>query len=89
MKLFRSVGVLLVLLILGAGYVGYELTRPYAHFGEETFVDLPKGTSTAEMAAVLERAGVIPHAWDYVSAGYALLMIFFGVLSFRDSRRVR
>ena len=24
-----------------------------------------------------------------VSAGYALLMIFFGVLSFRDSRRVR
>jgi hypothetical protein len=24
-----------------------------------------------------------------VSAGYALLMIFFGVMSFRDSRRVR
>jgi hypothetical protein len=24
-----------------------------------------------------------------MSAGYALLMIFFGVLSFRDSRRVR
>ena len=24
-----------------------------------------------------------------VSVGYALLMIFFGVLSFRDSRRVR
>ena len=24
-----------------------------------------------------------------LSAGYALLMIFFGVLSFRDSRRVR
>ena len=24
-----------------------------------------------------------------VGAGYALLMIFFGVLSFRDSRRVR
>ena len=24
-----------------------------------------------------------------ISAGYALLMIFFGVLSFRDSRRVR
>jgi hypothetical protein len=24
-----------------------------------------------------------------MSAGYALLMIFFGVLSFRDSRRIR
>jgi hypothetical protein len=24
-----------------------------------------------------------------MTAGYALLMIFFGVLSFRDSRRVR
>jgi hypothetical protein len=36
-------------------------------------------------------------AWHYgaarwlvgMSAGYALLMIFFGILSFRDSRRVR
>src|ERR1043166_1281107 len=66
MKFFRWLLVLIVLLALGAGYVAYELTRPYATFTGEVFLDFPKGTTTAEMANLLENAGVIPHAWEFL-----------------------
>ena len=68
MRSFRWAGAGLLLLALAAGYLGYELTRPFSSFGAETFVDLPKGTSTAEMAGLLQRAGVIPHVWDFLAA---------------------
>jgi len=67
-KLLRWTGVLLLLAALGAGYVAYELTRPYAAFGEEMFIDFPKGTSTLVMANRLADAGVIPHAWEFLAA---------------------
>jgi len=67
-KILRWAGVLLLLAALGAGYVAYELTRPYAAFGEETFIDFPKGTSTAGMSNLLANAGVIPHAWVFLAA---------------------
>lgn len=66
MKFFRWLLALIVLLALGAGYIGYELMRPYAAFSGETFLDLPKGTTTAEMANLLEHAGVIPRAWEFL-----------------------
>ncbi len=68
MKLLRRLGALALVAALGAGYVAYELNRPYAAFGEETFVDFPKGTNTAGMAHLLADAGVIPHAWDFLAA---------------------
>src|SRR5438132_5312349 len=67
-KILRWAGVLLLLAALGAGYVAYELTRPYAAFGEETFIDFPKGTSSAGMANLLANSGVIPHAWEFLAA---------------------
>jgi UPF0755 protein len=67
-KLLRWAGALLLLAALGAGYAAYELTRPYAAFGEETFIDFPKGTSTTGMAMLLADSGVIPHAWAFLAA---------------------
>ena len=58
---------LLLLGAMGAGYVAYELTRPFAAFGEETFIDFPKGTGTLGMANRLADAGVIEHAWEFLA----------------------
>jgi UPF0755 protein len=57
-----------VLLGAAAGYILWELNRPYAVFGEETFIDFPKGTSTIEMARQLAQSGVISHAWAFLAA---------------------
>ncbi len=67
-KLLRWTGLLLLLGAAGAGYACYELTRPYAAFGEETFIDFPKGTSTLDMANRLADAGVIAHGWEFLAA---------------------
>jgi UPF0755 protein len=58
----------LVLAFAGAGYMYWELSRPYAAFGEEVFVDFPKGTSTRGMARILADTGVIPHSWEFLVA---------------------
>lgn len=55
----------LALLGCGAAYIGIVFMAPYDGFGQETFVDLPKGTSTGQMAAALENAGVIRHSWAF------------------------
>jgi UPF0755 protein len=57
-----------VLLGAAAGYILWELNRPYAAFGEETFIDFPKGTSTNEMARQLAQSGVISHTWAFLAA---------------------
>jgi UPF0755 protein len=67
-KLLRWAGVLLLLAAVGAGYVAYELTRPYAAFSQESIIDFPKGTSTTGMASRLANAGVIAHAWVFLAA---------------------
>jgi UPF0755 protein len=63
---------LLVLLVLavaaGAGYLAYRLARPYSGFGEETFVEFPKGTSSSQIAGMLAKAGVIEHDWEFLAA---------------------
>jgi UPF0755 protein len=58
-------GLFLVLFLCGMVYLGISFIAPYDGFGQETFVDLPKGTSTGQMAAVLENAGVIRHSWAF------------------------
>ncbi len=57
-----------ILLGATAGYALWELNRPYAAFGEETFIDFPKGTSTTEMARLLAQSGVIAHPWAFLAA---------------------
>ena len=59
---------LAILLGSAASYGLWELTRPYAAFGEETFVDFPKGTGTAAMARQLAQSGVISHSWAFLVA---------------------
>jgi UPF0755 protein len=66
-KFLRWLVLLILLAGAAAGYVFYELNRPYAAFGEETFLDFPKGTSTSEMASLLANAGVIPHSWEFLA----------------------
>jgi UPF0755 protein len=68
MKLLRWLPALGIVVLAGAGYVAWELNRPYAAFHEETYIDFPKGTSTVGMARMLAEAGVIPHAWEFLAA---------------------
>ena len=49
-------------------YIGIDLITPYAAFHQEVFVDLPKGTSAREMAALLQSAGVIRYSWTFLMA---------------------
>ena len=59
---------LAALLGAAAAYGFWELNRPYAAFGEETFIDFPKGTSTTAMARQLAQSGVIAHSWAFTAA---------------------
>lgn len=64
----RRLAALALVIGCGAGYAAYLLQRPYAAFGDETFVEFPKGTGTIQMADMLARAGVIAHAWEFLAA---------------------
>lgn len=68
MSRLRRIAALVVLLGAAAGYVAWELNRPYAAFGEETLIEFPKGTSTTGMARMLANSGVIAHAWLFLAA---------------------
>jgi len=53
------------------GYV--RLSRPYRGFaGDETFVDLPTGTSVAEIARRLAAAGVVPDPYTFRVAAHLM-----------------
>jgi len=67
MRSFRRWAALAILLGAAASYALWELNRPYAAFGEETFIGFPKGTSTIEMARLLAQSGVIAHTWAFLA----------------------
>jgi UPF0755 protein len=52
----------LILAMAGGGYFWYLLKQPYQGFQEAKILDFPHGTSTAEMAQLLQSAGVIKSA---------------------------
>jgi UPF0755 protein len=54
----RILKAIFVLVVLAAAAVGFYVYLPYGPT-QETFVDIPAGTGTEEMAAQLQRAGVI------------------------------
>lgn len=54
-----------VILLALASLCWFRLSRPYAAFGGEVFVDIPRGTSTAQLADMLVRAGVVRSRWDF------------------------
>jgi UPF0755 protein len=57
--LIRLFLVVLLLAIAGGGYFWHLLNKPYQGFQEAKILDFPHGTSTAEMADLLQGAGVI------------------------------
>ena len=68
MKFVRLFVALAVLLCAALAYIAWELNRPYAAFGEGTFLEFPKGTSTTGIARMLAASGVIPHSWTFLAA---------------------
>jgi len=57
--LVRVFLLLLIVALAGGGYCWYLLNQPYQGFQEAKILDFPLGTSTAEMAQLLQGAGVI------------------------------
>jgi UPF0755 protein len=67
-RLARLFALLLLAALMALGWAAWVLTRPYAGFQNEVFVDFEKGTSTAKIAAALEEAGVIRARWQFMLA---------------------
>ena len=44
-------------------FLAWSLATPYRGFGDETFVQLPRGAGSVGIAQALERAGVIRFSW--------------------------
>ena len=59
MKNFSWLALALLLVIAVVVYVGVNLNTRYVAFNQEVFVDVPKGTSARQIAAMLQNAGVI------------------------------
>jgi UPF0755 protein len=68
MRLTRLLGFLFLVGIAVIGYGIYRLTRPYAGFRGEVFVEFPKGTGTGAIAGLLQKEGVIRSRWDFLLA---------------------
>ena len=70
MRFVRFLGVSLVLagLIAGAAYL--SLTRPYAGFQGEIFVQIPKGSSTRAIARILAEKGAIEYSSEFLLARF-------------------
>jgi UPF0755 protein len=70
-RLFRLVVVAALAMAAVAAWGYVRLSRPYRGFvGEETFVDLPPGTSVAEIARRLTAAGVVPDPYTFRLAAH-------------------
>ncbi|MFN7999374.1 MAG: endolytic transglycosylase MltG [Bryobacteraceae bacterium] len=69
MKLIRALVLLGIICSLGAAvYLAISLNSPYSGFGQQTFLDFPKGTSTQQMASKLADAGVVRNTWAFLLA---------------------
>src|ERR1051326_3083435 len=64
MRLLRIAAVPLLIL----GFVAFRYFIPYQGFSGETFVDIPRGTSTRGVADLLAGAGVVRPRWDFLAA---------------------
>ena len=68
MRLAPTTGTILLFAVLAGGLPTFRLSRPYQGFHGETFVDIPRGASTATMAGMLAEAGVVRSRWDFLLA---------------------
>ena len=65
MKLVRLCALALLAGLAFAGVLAYYVVAPYAAFGKETFIEVPKGATGAQIAASLTKAGVIRNEWSF------------------------
>jgi UPF0755 protein len=68
MRLIRRFGVLLLLGACALGFGAYRLSRPFAAFQGETFVEIPHGLGTGGIADLLTNEGIIASRWDFIAA---------------------
>lgn len=54
--------------LLAAGILAYFLIQPYRGFDGEKFVDIPRGSSTRQIAEVLSGEGVVRSQWLFLAA---------------------
>ena len=66
--LFRLFLLTLLAALCCGGYAMYRLSQPFKGFNQPVFVDFPRGTGTAEMAAELASKGVIEDRWLFMAA---------------------
>jgi len=59
---------LLFLAVLAGGFLAYRALAPYQGFSGETFVEIPRGTSTNGVADKLAAAGVVRTPYDFLLA---------------------
>jgi len=64
MKILRAAAVPVLIL----GFLAIRQALPYRGFPGETFVDIPRGTSTGGIAQLLAGAGVVRSRWDFLAA---------------------
>ena len=67
MRLIKALAALLIVAISAAVAIAYFLSRPFAAFQREVFIEIPKGASTRSMAQMLADAGVIEHTWELLA----------------------
>lgn len=63
---FRVLSIILVLLLAFAGWAAWYLFVPYQAYANETFVELEYGTSAQNLAATLEKAGVVRNRYSFL-----------------------
>jgi UPF0755 protein len=68
----RFLRILFLLILAAGGLAVYRAASPYQGFSGETFVDIPRGTSSGGIAALLASAGVVRSRWDFLAARVAL-----------------
>jgi UPF0755 protein len=56
------------LFALTGGFLFYRMASPYQGFQGQTFVDIPRGTSTGGIGDLLARSGVVRSRWDFLLA---------------------
>jgi UPF0755 protein len=59
---------LFFLAVLVGGFLAYRVLAPYEGFSGETFVEIPRGTSTQGVAQKLAEAGVVRTPYDFLLA---------------------
>ncbi len=67
MKRVASILVAVLLLATSAGFVWQSLARPYAGFDGAVLLQIERGTSSREMAALLAAGKVIRYEWQFLA----------------------